>query len=138
VNRPLLLSFAIVPVVVGGAALSSQASRDDVKLERGRYLVHHVALCVECHTPRDVDGALVVDKLLQGEAVPVPSPFPKLQWAARAPNLVGLPGYSKDDTVRLLTKGVAASGHAPQAPMPRFRLTSGDAEAVFEYLMSLD
>ena len=137
-NRPLLFSFAVVPILVGGVALSSQASRADAKLERGRYLVHQVALCAECHSPRDAEGALIPEKMLQGEAVLVPSPYPKLQWASRAPNLVGLPGYSKADAVRLLSKGIAPSGHAPQPPMPRFKMSTADAEAVFEYLLSLE
>jgi hypothetical protein len=138
-NRQLgLLSFAIVPVLVGGAALSTQTPRADSKVERGRYLVHHVAMCAECHTPRDAEGRLIPEKLLEGEAIPVASPFPESRWAFRAPRLAGLPGYTKADGVRLLTKGVAPSGRSPLPPMPPFRMSKDDAEAVVEYLRSLE
>jgi len=36
------------------------------QVERGRYLVNHVAVCVDCHTPRTPEGALDEDKLLSG------------------------------------------------------------------------
>ena len=35
-------------------------------LERGRYLVHNVAVCPDCHTPRDELGAFVEGRELAG------------------------------------------------------------------------
>lgn len=107
-------------------------------VERGRYLVHEVAMCVQCHTPRDHEGNLIRLRLLHGEAVPFESPFPGLEWAVRAPHIAGLPGYTPEQGVRLLTEGITASGGRPRAPMPPFRMTREDAEAVVAYLKSLD
>src|SRR5687768_11516880 len=34
---------------------------------RGEYLVHHVSVCIDCHTPRNKDGSLDMTRLLAGE-----------------------------------------------------------------------
>jgi mono/diheme cytochrome c family protein len=105
---------------------------------RGKYIVEQVAMCTECHTPRDQNGRLLRDRYLEGAPVPVKAPaFPKITWAARAPAIAGLPGYTPDQGVRLLTEGLTADGRYPNAPMPAFRLTRSDAEAVVTYLKSL-
>jgi mono/diheme cytochrome c family protein len=105
---------------------------------RGKYIVEQVAMCVECHTPRDDNGRLLRNRYLEGAPVPVKAPpFPKISWALRAPAIAGLPGYTAEQGIRLLTKGVTADGRYPSAPMPSFRLTRADAEAVVAYLKSL-
>lgn len=123
-------------ILIPAATLSGQADPAAV-VERGRYLVHSVAMCVQCHSPRTPDGTLIPGKLLQGEALPVKSPFKDLRFASRAPYIAGLPGYSKEQAMRLLTEGIAANGTAPLAPMPPFRMSKDDAEAVVTYLKSL-
>ncbi len=105
--------------------------------ERGKYIVHNVAQCVQCHTPRDEHGALLTDKLLRGAPIPLRSPFPGQQWAFQAPRIAGMPGYSEDDGVRLLTSGIARNGQPPLPPMPQFRMTEQDARDVVAYLKSL-
>lgn len=45
---------------------ASQSDAGSSSVARGRYLVHHVAACVECHTPRDVVGRLDEVLLLSG------------------------------------------------------------------------
>jgi hypothetical protein len=50
---------------------------------------------------------------------------------------VGLVGYTKQQGIRLLTEGITSDGRIPNPPMPRFRLTRSDAEAVVDYLKSL-
>jgi mono/diheme cytochrome c family protein len=80
---------------------------------------------------------MVEGKLLQGEALPVASPFKDVRWAFRAPHIAGLPGYTKDQAIRLLTTGIAANGSAPLGPMPPFRMTREDAEDVVAYLTTL-
>ena len=107
-------------------------------IEHGSYLVQHVAMCIQCHTPRDSDGNLIPSLLLHGEAIPVRSPFPHVEWGVRAPHIAGLPGYTVEQGVRLLTEGITASGGKPKPPMPPFRMTREDAEAVVAYLKSLD
>ena len=104
---------------------------------RGDYLVNHVAMCVQCHTPRDGKGALDRTRLLKGAPIPLRSPFPHQGWAFAAPAIAGLSGWADHDAVALLTTGRRLTGYAPKAPMPPFRLSRDDADAVIAYLRSL-
>jgi hypothetical protein len=42
--------------------MPSSSYSDKVAAMRGRYLAGNVGICLECHTPRDERGAIVVDK----------------------------------------------------------------------------
>ena len=117
------------------AATTSSQTNDEV--ERGKYLVENVAMCVECHSPRDAKGELVQQKLLSGARVPVASPWPNEKWAAHAPKIAGLPGWVREDFVSLLMNGKRPTGEIPRSPMPPFRMTREDAEAIADYLKSL-
>jgi len=116
-----------------------QAPGPQGQVERGRYLVERVAQCPQCHTPRDASGELIQTQFLQGAPIPVKAPpFPNTRWAFQAPAIAGLPGFTQEDIVRLLTEGVVArTGQPPTPPMPRFRMNQEDAQAVFAYLRSL-
>jgi mono/diheme cytochrome c family protein len=107
-------------------------------ISRGKYLVERVAMCVQCHTPRNQTGELLETRYLQGGPVPVSAPpnF-RIDWAYKAPAIAGLPGYTIQDGIKLLTEGITPDGRLPKAPMPKFRLTRADAEAVVTYLKSL-
>jgi mono/diheme cytochrome c family protein len=116
----------------------SGAAAGGASIERGKYIVEQMAMCGECHTPRDQSGRLIRAEYLRGAPVPVKAPpYPNMKWAIKAPAIVGLPGYSKEQGVRLLAEGISAGGRVPDPPMPRFRLTRTDAEAVVAYLKSL-
>ena len=107
--------------------------------ERGQYIVHHVAMCIYCHTPRSIDGVLDDQRLLQGAPMPVASPFPRQRWAFQAPKIAGLPGgWTEADMVQFLRTGESPTGRQPQPPMPPFRFNTEDAQAVTAYLKSLE
>ncbi len=103
-------------------------------VERGRYLVEHVAMCGECHTPRQEDGTLDRELWLGGAPVPVQPPPFVAAWAITAPRIAGLATYTDEQAIRLFTAGVARNGQPLRAPMPQFRFTRDDAEAVLAYL----
>jgi len=106
-------------------------------IERGKYLVHHVAMCIECHTPRDDDGNLLRARLLQGARMPVKSPYPGQQWGFTAPKLAGIPaGWRENDLILFLQTGKPKRQPGPRPPMPPFRMTKEDAKAVVAYLKS--
>jgi mono/diheme cytochrome c family protein len=105
--------------------------------ERGRYLVHHVAMCVICHSPKDGEGRVIESQILRGAPMPVKSPYPRQTWAFRAPALAGLGGFTEADLVTLLQTGSRPNGDVPAPPMPPFRMTKEDAQAVAAYLKSL-
>ena len=116
---------------------ASSAQRSSV--ERGQYIVHHVAMCIYCHTPRSEAGVPDEQRLLQGAPMPVASPFPRQQWAFQAPKIAGLPGgWTEPDMVKFLQTGESPTGHRPQPPMPPFRFNEQDAQAVAAYLKSLE
>ncbi len=113
------------------------AAAADPLVERGRYLVHDVALCVQCHSPRDENGNLVESKLLTGGRILFASPFPGRPWAYHAPNIRGMIGYTEPEGIRLLTEGLTRGGTPPLPPMHRFHMSREDARAVVAYLKSL-
>jgi hypothetical protein len=80
-------------------------------MTRGKYLVDRVAMCGECHTPRNDKGEIISGQYLKGAPIPVnPLPYPNMKWAIKAPGIVGLIGYTNQQGIRLLTEGIAADG----------------------------
>ncbi|HXY40774.1 MAG TPA: cytochrome c [Vicinamibacteria bacterium] len=106
-------------------------------LAHGQYLVERVLFCVECHSPRDGEGNIIAAEAFMGGPVPFRPPWPN-DWALRAPRNRGLPGYTPELGIRLLTMGaVDRDGNQLRPPMPRFRLSPQDAADVVAYMMSL-
>ena len=106
-------------------------------VEHGRYLVHNVAMCPQCHSPRDDQGNLIQSRLFDGGPVPVRPPWPS-DWALIAPRNKGLPGYDDAAAIRLLTEGaIGRDGRQLRPPMPRFHMTKQDASDVIAYMRSL-
>jgi len=106
-------------------------------VERGRYIVESVAMCGRCHTPYNQAGENENrSKLLGGPATIQPT-YAVPNWAVVEPRLAGRPPGTDEDFIRLLTTGISRTGAPPNPPMPRFRMTRSDAEAVLAYLKSL-
>lgn len=104
---------------------------------RGRYLAEHVAMCVECHSGRDAQGNIIPSELYMGGNIPTKPAWPN-DWAIRAPRNSGLPGYTVEDGIRLLTEGaIDRTGRQLKSPMPKFRMTRQDAADVVAFLKSL-
>jgi mono/diheme cytochrome c family protein len=132
--------LVLVGVVISYNLLSSQRAATTTsaeQLQHGEYLVLHVAMCVQCHTPRDQEGRLESTRLLQGAPMPVQSPFPSSPWAFQAPALAGLPGWTAAEAITFLQTGKRADGSSPRPPMPPFRFTQEDAMAIVAYLQAL-
>lgn len=130
----LFLSVLFTPLPNRSRAASAPADL----AARGKYIVDHVAMCIECHTPRNEQGSLLESQYLEGAAIAVdPPPFPNMKWALKAPAIAGLIGYTRQQGIRLLTEGITSDGRVPNPPMPPFRLSRSDAEAVVDYLKSL-
>jgi mono/diheme cytochrome c family protein len=103
---------------------------------RGEYLATRVAMCVQCHSGRDRNGDILESEKFRGAPLPARSPYPNKEWALRAPALAGLPGFTDAQIVALLTEGQATDRTPPRAPMPPFRMSRQDAEAIVAYLRS--
>jgi mono/diheme cytochrome c family protein len=137
-TRFVMLGVLGCAVLAAAMSRATETTSDANAVERGRYLVDSVAMCAQCHTPRDRDGRLIEERRLMGEAVLVANPFQSGEWARWAPRIAGMPGYSDKEGVRLLTQGVARNGAPPRVPMPPFRMNEADARAVVAYLKSLE
>jgi len=131
----LVATLAVAPANQVGPDRAGDAR--PAALERGKYLVHDVAMCVQCHSPRSANGELNEHTLLHGGRVAVTSPYPDLPWAFMAPRLAGIPGWDPDDLTTLLQTGRRRDGSSPRPPMPPFRMHEDDARAVVAYLSSL-
>jgi len=135
-RAPVFLAGVVLAILsVRLRPVSASSNADPV--ERGRYLTHDVAMCVQCHSPRSDKGDIQRDQEFAGARIRVESPFPGPPWATHAPNLRGLVGFSDEAILRLLVEGIAHTGAPPQPPMPPFRMNREDATAVVAYLRSL-
>jgi hypothetical protein len=133
----------VVIVAASSSSAGAQAPTQDVlplkrgSVERGRYLVEGVAMCVECHSERDDAGAIIPSRQYLGGQIPT-GPTWARDWASLAPRNAGLPGYDDAAALRLLMKGaIARDGRQLRPPMPRFRMTAEDAADVIAFMRSL-
>jgi mono/diheme cytochrome c family protein len=140
------LLFLIVVVSLSGqqspavsttaGARPAAAPKAAGNLEHGRYLVEQVVMCGECHSARDPQGNIVVGTKFMGGPMPV-RPTWSGDWPIQIPRIAGLPGYSDELAMRLLTQGaIRWDGKQLRAPMPRFRMSPQDAADVIAYLRS--
>lgn len=125
---PLVVLLSLAPVSI---AQSNKAAQ----IARGKYLVQNVAMCGDCHTPRDEKGNPLPGKELAGSPLAF-KPLAPMPWASVAPAIAGLPGFKEDELVKFLMTG-KLQGASPRPPMPEYHLSSADARAVVAYLRSL-
>jgi Cytochrome c len=115
---------------------TSSASKTSLVV-RGKYIVEDLAVCSQCHTPRDDQGGLDHRKWLEGAALWLQSAQPNTDWPLLAPRIAGdLPG-TDSEMIELLTTGIWRDGKELRPPMPQFRMSREDALAVIAYLKSL-
>jgi mono/diheme cytochrome c family protein len=121
-----------------GRAAGSATNADNAKLiARGEYIVNDVAVCSQCHTPRDNRGELEHSRWLEGAALWLVPAAPGSNWPTQAPRLAGVLPGSEADMMQLLTTGIW-QGEYLRPPMPQFRMSREDAEGVIAYLKSLN
>jgi mono/diheme cytochrome c family protein len=145
-NRLSLMSFlaftvAIIPAAAqekaAGSAKAAASGGNSTLVERGRYIVENVAMCELCHTPRDGNGNPDKSHWLGGGPTQLRPAYPSPYWTFIEPRIAGRPPGTDADFIKLLTTGIARTGMPPNPPMPPFRMTRADAEAVLAYLKSL-
>jgi mono/diheme cytochrome c family protein len=143
-TRVLLFSVAACAVAaIPAAAQSKEAAKAGSEsggqslVARGRYIVENVAMCELCHTPRDENGVPDKARWLKGGPAQLRPSYPSPYWALVEPKIGGGPPGTDADFIKLLTTGISRTGNPPNPPMPPFRMTKPDAEAVLAYLKSL-
>lgn len=134
----VLLSLAtLVSAQQPASAKPAKAAEPGGPAARGKYLVDNVAMCGTCHTPHTSSGALDRAHNLEGAPLWLNPTMSIADWPLRAPRLAGQPSGTDAEVITLLTTGVWKDGKSLRAPMPQFRMTREDAEAVVAYLRSL-
>lgn len=105
---------------------------------RGKYIVEDVAMCGRCHSPVDEHGERDRSRWLRGGAIGMKQAvLGAPEWPIVAPRLAGAPPGTDAQFIVLMMTGVSRTGAPSRQPMPQFRLTQADAEAVLAYLKSL-
>ena len=120
-----------------GNTVGAANSGAESPVQRGKYIVESVAMCQDCHTPRDEHGVPDRGRRLMGGPVQLRSAYPAPEWATLAPRIAGQPPGTDAELIRLWTTGISRTGNPPRRPMPQFRMSRTDAEAVLAYLKSL-
>lgn len=127
-------------------ALDVKAPSTPEAIERGRYLAHHVAVCMGCHSQ--------VDEGKPGEPIAAGrtgsgrdfGEMPGFPGRMRAPNLTpdpetGIGKVSDGQILRAMREGIGFDGHVlfPFMPYPGYAkaLSDADALAIIAYLRSL-
>jgi len=133
-------SFAII-IAFSAFKSTNAADADGVKaaqIKRGQYIVEHVGMCGDCHTPKTDTGEYDRTSWLQGDVLDFKPTHPVPGFAMVAPPIAGLPTLPTDElAIRFLETGTNAAGKLASPPMPRIRLEHDDAVAVAAYLRSL-
>jgi mono/diheme cytochrome c family protein len=128
--------FAVTLVFAGQALAQAD------KAARGKYLVEEVARCQECHTPKLPDGQFNKEKWLKGAVLNVQPIDPIKGWHKTSPDLTASGRlwqgrWGQAALVKLLSTGLGPGGNPADPPMPTYKMTADDAEAVVEYLKTL-
>lgn len=132
-----ILISALLIVSRGSSQAQKANANANAQVERGRYLVEEVAMCGECHTPRNAQGELDKQAWLQGAPIWIMPVKPIPDWADNAPPLAGLPGMSEEEAERVLEQGTGPEGEVLRPPMHIYHMKPEDAKAIIAYLNSL-
>lgn len=127
-----------VAMLVASATLvaGADASAGETALERGAYLVRHVAACGNCHSPLGPDGPVPGQELAGRFVIKLP------EFEAWAPNITpaAIGGWTDAELVRAIREGIRPDGTVIGPPMPiaLYRgLSDRDIEAIVAYLRSV-
>jgi mono/diheme cytochrome c family protein len=134
--------FRIFPLLGLAALLSASCySADSTKVERGRYLAEDVGKCQDCHSPRLETGELDKTRWMKGAVLDV-QPLQTIQgWHKTAPDITPagrlFTRWGEAGLVKFMSTGLNPGGKPADRPMPTYKLSKDDAEALVEYLKTL-
>jgi hypothetical protein len=154
--KALLVVVVILLVLVGdaagyvyfflpdvGAAPELTIEKTPERLQRGKYLAEHVALCVDCHSTRDwtqFSGPMTQESYGKGgEVFPREFGFPGIFYAKNI-TPAGIGKWTDGEVLRAVTSGVSKDGSALFPLMPYQHYGVSDKEDVYSiiaYIRSL-
>jgi mono/diheme cytochrome c family protein len=114
------------------------------RVARGEYLANHVAICMDCHTPRDFTkfaGPIRHDQLGAG-GDKFDNFIAGVPGTLYAKNITpaGIAGWTDGELLRAVTEGVSKDGTAlfPLMPYPNYgQIAEDDVMAILAYVRSL-
>ena len=128
-------------VLLSAAALTVAADSSSDAVARGKYLVEEVGKCQECHTPRLESGEFDKTKWLQGADFNFQPIKDVKGWHKTSPNLTPAgklwARWGEAGLTKFMETGAGPKGNPADPPMPAYKLTHADAEAVVAYLKTL-
>ncbi|RYD77810.1 MAG: c-type cytochrome [Sphingobacteriales bacterium] len=139
----MLATYVYVALPADKPVAALQIERTPARIERGKYLATHVAVCIDCHSTRDwsaFSGPVVPGTLGKGGGIMDHSKgFP---GDIRTPNITpfGLKDWSDGELVRAITTGVSKNGKAifPLMAYPRFgAMDKEDIYSIVAYIRTL-
>ncbi len=113
------------------------AAGESASFNRGRYLVEALGHCGECHSPREVTGAVVEAKRYGGGVMPTGDRAPNL-----TPGKSGLSDWSEEDLAFFLKDGTTPEGDVAGGEMGEViknmaQLSDDHRKAIAAYIKSL-
>jgi cytochrome c2 len=124
------------------AAALALPAQDKAQIERGRYLVEDVGACKFCHTPKTESGEFDMSKHLKCAVLDImPLGAPPKDWHKTSPDLTPTSRlwsrWGEGALLKYLETGLTPKGTAAGPPMPVYKYSKADAEAVLAYLKTL-
>ena len=100
-----------------------------------------MARCQECHTPKLPDGQFDKEKWMKGAVLNI-QPIELVKgWHKTSPDVTRSGRlwmkWGEATLVKFLTTGNNPSGKPADAPMPTYKMSQDDAEAIVDYLKTL-
>jgi mono/diheme cytochrome c family protein len=122
------------------SAFAAVCLHAETPLERGKYLVENAAVCSDCHTPK-VDGKPDASKQLKGSTLGF-QPIGEIKgWHKTAPDISGtsplFQRWGDDGFKKFMETGRNPRGGSADPPMPQYRFTPEDADAIVQYLKTV-
>jgi len=133
------ITFVLLAFPTSQPAQSLEIELTDARSARGRYLVEHVANCLDCHSERNWDfygGPVVAGTEGQGAQLKVLRP--QIQSANITPAALG--DWTDGEIVRAIASGIGRDGRALHPFMPYdtyAQLMEEDLHAIVAYLRGL-
>ena len=128
---------------------STQTGKEDsvkIMVERGKYLAHHVSLCIDCHSKRDFSkfSGPVVEGTegMGGEEFNDKIGVPGVVYARNiTPDTVnGIGKWTDEEIVRAVTRGINKNGDTlfPLMPYPHYNgMSKEDIYSIIAYIRTL-
>ncbi|MEP7264691.1 MAG: cytochrome C [Bacteroidota bacterium] len=154
----ILLTIVVIIIVLVGTGLAYFKSKFPVeipvteikiertpeRIERGQYLVHHVTMCVDCHSERDwnyYSGPIKEESYGKGGEM-FDGPIAGIPGKIFAKNITpaGIGNYTDGELIRVITTGITKKGQAlfPLMPFNHYReMAREDIYSIVAYIRSL-